>query len=435
MRFYSTNKKSPLVSARQAVLQGLAADGGLFMPVEIPEMNKTFIKMMATISFHELAFEIGRKFFKQEITDADLQLIIKRAFTFTPVVVQLDDLNYVMELFHGPTLAFKDFGACFMGQLMAHFVKNDTRVLTILVATSGDTGSAVASGFFGAAGIEVILLYPKNKVSLLQEKQLTTMGGNITALEIEGNFDDCQHLVKKAFVDPDLLGSLRLTSANSINISRLIPQSFYYFYALGQLQEREKSPVISVPSGNFGNLTAGLFAKRLGLPVKKYIAATNANDVFPRYLSSGIYRAKPSIKTLSNAMDVGNPSNFDRILALYDENLSAIRADIWSASFTDKQTIAAMQKIFGQYRYVMDPHGAVGYLGLLTYRKKERTADCGIILETAHPAKFNNIIEKALAQHVALPDTLQSCLKKPKQAIGLSNKYTEFKDYLFSRKN
>jgi threonine synthase len=435
MQFYSTNNKSPLVTARDAVLQGLAVDGGLFMPVELPELGNTLISALSNLSFQEIAYTVAQKFLKEDIPDTDLHEIIKQAFTFSPKLVNLETTITILELFHGPTLAFKDFGARFMAQLMAYFVRGDNRPLTILVATSGDTGSAVASGFLGVNGIQVVLLYPSKKVSLLQEKQLTTMGGNITALEIDGTFDDCQDLVKKAFVDSDLLPALRLTSANSINISRLIPQSFYYFYAVGQLGDYKHAPIISVPSGNFGNLTAGLFAKKMGLPVGKFIAAINANDVFATYLENGIYKAKKSTKTLSNAMDVGNPSNFARIMALYRENLSSVRRDIWSKSYDDGQTIEAMKQVAEKYDYVMDPHGAVGFLGLSSYRQLMNRDDHGIILETAHPAKFNDIVEEVLGRPVDIPARLQTFLKRQKQAVALSNKYTDFKDYLFSRKN
>jgi threonine synthase len=435
MRFFSTNQKSPLATAREAVLQGLAGDGGLFMPVELPQIPQSMIAALPKLSFQEIAFTVAQKYLKEDIPDSDLLRIINEAFSFEPVLVSLDTRTYVLELFHGPTLAFKDFGARFMAQLMAYFIKDDKRLLTILVATSGDTGSAVASGFLGVEGIQVILLYPSKKVSFLQEKQLTTMGGNITALEIKGTFDDCQRLVKKSFVDPDLLSALRLTSANSINISRLIPQSFYYFYALGQMEKHKHAPVISVPSGNFGNLTAGLFAKKMGLPIEKLLAATNANNVFTTYLSSGIYRVKKSIKTLSNAMDVGNPSNFARIHTLYKESLSAMRKDIWSESYDDRQTMNAMEQIAARYHYILDPHGTVAYLGLSDYRKSQDRNVYGIVLETAHPAKFNDIVAKVLGQPVAVPDRLKACLNRKKQAISLSNKYSEFKDYLFQRKN
>lgn len=434
MRFFSTNGKSPLVTAREAVLQGLAADGGLFMPTKLPKLGG-MLTGLSKYSFKEIAFEAARPFLTDDIPDDQLQKIIEKAFTFLPKLVTLDVGTYILELFHGPTLAFKDFGARFMAQVMAYFVKDDNRPLTILVATSGDTGSAVASGFFGVEGIRVILLYPSRKVSQLQEQQLTTMGGNITALKIGGTFDDCQRLVKEAFVDPGLLSVLRLTSANSINISRLIPQSFYYFYAAGQLGHIEAPPVISVPSGNFGNLTAGLFAKKMGLPVKKFIAAINANDVFAHYLNTGIYQPKKSVRTLSNAMDVGNPSNFARVLALYNRNLEAIRRDIWSESYSDEQTMDAMKEIKADFGYVMDPHGAVGLLGLKKYCRISESSAPGIILETAHPAKFNDIIETVLGHAVAVPEQLQNCLDKDKQAIALSNNYKEFKDYLFSLKN
>ena len=421
MKLYSTNHQSPTVSLREAVMNGLAPDGGLYMPEELKRLPEEFFKKLESLSFQEIAFEVAWSLMKEEMAEKDLKTIVDEAISFDAPLVPLSDTLSVLELFHGPTLAFKDFGARFMARLMAHFLKDSKKELTILVATSGDTGSAVASGFFGIPGVRVILLYPSGKVSEIQEKQLTTMGGNVTALEVKGVFDDCQRMVKEAFLDKELKSKLSLSSANSINIGRLIPQSFYYFYAYAQARLRTTRELIfSVPSGNFGNLTAGLIAKRMGLPVTRFIAACNANDVVPQYLKTGRFEPKPSKKTMSNAMDVGNPSNFARMRELYDSS-KTMRQDIWSRSFSDAETEAAMKEVQEKYHYILEPHGAVGYLGAQAFLKENPSDVSAIILETAHPAKFLN---------VPLPVELQVCRNRPKKSVLISSEFRDLKNFL-----
>ena len=431
MKFYSTKDRTKTVSLEYAVLRGLADDCGLFMPVNIPQLPKQFFSESRKMSFQEIAYRVAKNFFQSDLPDHLLQDIVSKAFNFDVVLAQLTDNIYVLELFHGPTLAFKDFAARFMSQLMSYFVRNSDKELTILVATSGDTGSAVAHGFYNIPGIKVIILYPSKKVSLLQEKQIATLDGNITVLEIRGTFDDCQRLVKQAFMDPDLQNKLWLTSANSINIARLIPQSFYYFYAFSKIEDSGKSVVFSVPSGNFGNLNGGILAKRMGLPVDKFVAATNANDVIPKYLSSGRFHPQPSRRTISNAMDVGNPSNWARILELFDNDLQKIRQEIFAVSVSEEQTRETMNHVFQQYSYIMDPHTAVGYLGLIKYLSETQNQTCGISLSTAHPAKFKDIVEKITGQSITLPERLATCLKKKNRSIVLSKEFAGFKEFLF----
>ena len=362
MRLYSTKNPTSFVSLKEAVFKGLPEDNGLFMPEFIPQLSNDFIKNLKNHSFQSIAFEVAKTLIGDTIPEKDLKNIVESAIDFPAPVVKLEDDTYILELFHGPSLAFKDFGARFMAQLMSYFNQGDNKELVILVATSGDTGGAVAAGFYKALGIKVVILYPSGKVSMLQEKQLTTLGENITALEVEGTFDDCQALVKKAFLDSELTHKIRLSSANSINIARLIPQSFYYFEAYKQLDTKGKPVIFSIPSGNFGNLTAGLFAKKMGLPIHQFLAATNANDVVPQYLASGSYKPIPSVRTLSNAMDVGNPSNFARMLNLYSSTWNNMIEDIKGYSYNDEQTKAAVKEVFSKYNYIIDPHGAVGYL-------------------------------------------------------------------------
>ena len=361
MRYYSTNSKLELTTFRAAVMQGLPPDNGLFMPERIPALPPEFFKASRQLSFKEISFQVARAFSEDEIPDAELKRIVDHSFSFEPRLHKVQPDIYSLELFHGPTLAFKDFGARFMAQLMAYFAADSHKMLTILVATSGDTGSAVGNAFLNLPNVQVVLLYPSGGVSRIQEQQLTTLGGNIRALEVEGVFDDCQRLVKQAFLDKELNQSLLLSSANSINIARLIPQTFYYLHAYALLPETEREIIISVPSGNFGNLTAGLFAKKMGLPVSRFVAATNINDVVPHYLSVGQFAPRASLPTISNAMDVGNPSNFARMLDLYNSDLDATRADIYGAAFTDEQTRQTMAEVFRTQGYVLDPNGAVGY--------------------------------------------------------------------------
>ncbi len=434
MKLYSTNDKNNIVSFKDAVIHGIAKDGGLFMPTEIPILDKIFFETISDYSLNEIAFKVSEAFLKDDLTEDEISSIISAAFDFSAPLTQLDENINILELFHGPTLAFKDFGARFMAQTLSTLNKKNDKEITILVATSGDTGSAVANGFYKSKGINVILLYPSGKVSKLQEQQLTTLNENITALEVEGTFDDCQRLVKSAFKDNEIKQKLTLSSANSINIARLLPQSFYYFYAYAQLKDKTKKTIISVPSGNFGNLTAGLFSRAMGLPIDKFIAATNSNDVFPKYLESGKFLVKPSVLTISNAMDVGNPSNLARIQALYDNDVTKIRDVIFSSSFSDDQTKAKMKDVFDTNKYVIDPHGAVGFLALEKYLEENNINNYnGIVLETAHPAKFIDIVEEVIKHKIEIPDRLKACLEKKKNAIKTSNKFTDFKEYLMQK--
>lgn len=436
MKYFSTNKSSEPVTFRQAVIKGLADDGGLFMPEFVPEIESNFIKNLKKYSIAELSFEIASKFIdKSEISPSQLFYIITQSINFPAPLTNLSDTLSVLELFHGPTLAFKDFGARFMARVMSYFIKESDKKFNILVATSGDTGSAVANGFYEAEGIAVHLLYPKNRVSPLQEIQLTTLGKNISAVEIDGNFDDCQRLVKTAFTDNDLRMNINLSSANSINIARLIPQIFYYFEAYKQLPYFNKEVFISVPSGNLGNLTGGLLAKKMGLPVSKFIAATNSNSVFTDYIKSGKYSPRPSIKTYSNAMDVGNPSNLARINQLFQNNISLIRDVIFSSSYSDEQTVFAIKDVFRKFSYILDPHGAVGFLALNDFIKNySGNSHYGIIVETAHHAKFKDIVESSIGTEIKLPSLLSECLLKQKHIIKLPNDYASFKDYLLRQK-
>ncbi len=431
LSFYSTSKQSENVSLKEAVLQGLASDGGLFMPNKIPTLDPRFFDTIFTLSFQQIAFVVAKHLLCNIIPDDDLRNIIEDSLTFDAPLVKLNERQYVLELFHGPTLSFKDFGACFMAKLVGYFRKNEQRDIHVLAATSGDTGSAVAHGFFDIPGIKVWILYPKGKVSRIQEQQLTTLGKNVTAIELDGAFDDCQNFVKKAFNDKDLLQKIKLTSANSINIARLIPQSFYYFYAYAQLKKSSDPVVISVPSGNFGNLTAGLFAKKMGLPIDRFIAATNINDCVPEFLKTGIFHPRPSKRTISNAMDVGNPSNFARLVDLYNGDLDEIRKDIFGVRFTDSETKEAIIELYTKYRYIVDPHGAVAFCGLQEYQKHAKDT-VGIFLGTAHPAKFIDVIEPLIETKIPIPSRLQSALDKNKQAILLKNDYNKLKNLLLS---
>lgn len=434
MNYYSTNKKSKKVSFKEAVIKGIADDGGLFMPEFFPILPKKFVYEINEHSFHEISYKIAASFIEDEIPSLTLKAIIERAINFDAPLVDLNEDTNILELFHGPTLAFKDFGARFMAEIFSYFSQENKQDINILVATSGDTGSAVANGFFNMEGIKVYLLYPSKKVSHIQEMQLTTLGGNITALEVEGTFDDCQKLVKQAFLDNELTRSVFLSSANSINIARLLPQSFYYFNAYKHLKNKNKSLIFSVPSGNFGNLTGGIIAKKIGLPVDKFIAAVNANDVFPIYLNTGKFIPKSSVKTISNAMDVGNPSNFYRILDLYENDWKKLKNEISSYSFSDSLTKEAIKKIYYEYNYLMDPHGAVGFLALDEYLNKYRTEQFNaVILETAHPSKFADIMEEVIKENIKIPERLESCLHKEKKSIKISNEYDDFKNYLLNQ--
>jgi threonine synthase len=430
MRFYSTNNKSSFVTLEEAIFKGLPEDNGLYMPESIPKLPQAFIRCLSNYTFREIAFYVCHHLLKNTISKSDLEKIIEETITFPAPLVELDDSTYVLELFHGPSLAFKDFGARFMAQLMGCFNVDKGKELVILVATSGDTGGAVAAGFYKTPGIRVVILYPSGKVSNLQEKQLTTLGHNIAAVEVDGTFDDCQALVKQAFLDEKLSSIIRLSSANSINISRLIPQSFYYFEAYKQLKDKEhKKVVFSVPSGNFGNLTAGLLAKRLGLPVYKFIAATNVNDIVPRYLETGIFSPRPSLPTLSNAMDVGNPSNFARIMDLYSSTWNNVKKDVVGYAFDDSETSNMMKQVFKEYNYTLDPHGAVGYLALSEF-KKQHPYVTGIVLETAHPSKFLSGVEQILSCKIDVPERLSVLAEKEKQVIKMPVNFSVFKNWL-----
>jgi threonine synthase len=431
MQLYSTNDPNLRVNLREAVFRGLPEDKGLFMPLEIPELPQSFVHNLSSFSFQEIAYTVAQRLMQGALPESALRNIVEAAINFPAPVVHLDRHTHILELFHGPSLAFKDFGARFMAQLMSYYNQGEDKDLTILVATSGDTGGAVAAGFYQTPGIRVVILYPSGKVSPLQEKQLTTLGHNITALEVAGTFDDCQALVKQAFLDKDVTNRIRLSSANSINIARLIPQSFYYFEAYKQVADYRLPVVFSVPSGNFGNLTAGLLAKRMGLPVQQFIAATNINDVVPTYLSTGDYAPRNSARTLSNAMDVGNPSNFTRMLDLYGSTWNMMRAEIMGHSMSDEDTRSLMLGTVFRHRYIIDPHGAVALGGLQEYQKHHPDT-AGVVLETAHPAKFLEDVEEILGQKIEVPERLAAIADSPKVAVSMGTLYAPFKDWLLS---
>lgn len=430
MNYYSTNGKAPKATLQEAVVKGLAPDKGLYMPEHIHMLPDSFFKNIGTLSLQEISYEVANAFFGEDIEKETLKEIVYDTMNFEIPLVQVTDSIYSLELFHGPTLAFKDVGARFMARLLGHFIrKQGQNDVNVLVATSGDTGSAVANGFLGVEGIHVYVLYPKGLVSEIQEKQFTTLGQNITAIEIDGTFDDCQRLVKSAFMDETLNQKMNLTSANSINVARFLPQSFYYFHAYAQLVRAGKADnmVFCVPSGNFGNITAGLFGKKMGLPIKRFIASNNRNDIFYKYLQSGIYSPRPSVATLANAMDVGDPSNFARVLDLYQHSHEAICKEISGSMYTDEQIAGTMQSVFNTYGYVCDPHGACGIQGLLDGLKKGET---GVFLETAHPAKFKEKVDTILGQSIEIPAKLQSFMKGTKQSVSMSTEYNDFAAFL-----
>ena len=432
MRYYSTNKQAPDATLEEAVVKGLASDKGLFMPYEIKTLPLSFYEEIDQMSFQEMAYRVADAFFGEDVPAGVLKQIVYDTLSFDVPAVQVKDNIYSLELFHGPTLAFKDVGARFMARLLGYFIRKEgKKQVNVLVATSGDTGSAVANGFLGVEGIHVYVLYPKGKVSEIQEKQFTTLGQNITALEVDGTFDDCQALVKNAFMDKELNGHMLLTSANSINVARFLPQAFYYFYAYAQLKRQGKSEnlVVCVPSGNFGNITAGLFGKRMGLPVKRFIAANNRNDIFYQYLKTGEYNPRPSVATIANAMDVGDPSNFARIIDLYKGSHEAICADISGAAYTDEQIRETVKRAYEETGYLLDPHGACGYRALEEGLKPGET---GIFLETAHPAKFLQTVESIIGREVAIPEKLQAFMRGTKQSMLMSRDFASFKDYLMN---
>ena len=430
MNYYSTNRSIPEVSLKEAVTKGLAADRGLFMPERIDVLPGSFFARIQQLTFPEIAFEVSKKFFGEDIPEEDLKNLVQDTLSFDCPVLHIDENIYSLELFHGPTLAFKDVGARFMARLLAHFLQGDQEEVNVLVATSGDTGSAVANGFLGVPGIQVCVLYPKGLVSEIQEKQFTTLGQNITAIEVDGTFDDCQRLVKSAFLDEDLRAALTLTSANSINVARFLPQSFYYFNAYARLKEKEVDGdlVFAVPSGNLGNLTAGLFAKRMGLPVKRFIAANNENDIVCKYLQTGRYEPRESIATIANAMDVGDPSNFARILDLYGNSYEAIKAEIKGFRYSDEEIREVIKTVYDDSGYLLDPHGATGYKAL---EEDLKAGEVGVFLETAHPAKFTGTVEKIIGTgNVPMPDKLAEFMKGEKSSIQLSKNFDDFKDFL-----
>lgn len=430
MRYYSTNGNAPLADLRKAVTKGLAEDRGLYMPERIKALPASFFEDCAEMSFQEVACTVADAFFGEDIPSEDLRRIVCETLSFDCPVVNVDDNKWALELFHGPTLAFKDVGGRFMARMLRYFNDSD-RELNVLVATSGDTGSAVANGFLGVEGIHVFVLYPKGKVSPIQECQFTTLGRNITALEIDGVFDDCQALVKSAFMDKDINAAKRLTSANSINVARFLPQSFYYFWAYAQMKKKglDQNLVFCVPSGNFGNICSALFGKKMGLPVKRFIAANNANSVFYEFLRDGSYRPRPSVQTIANAMDVGDPSNFARIWDLYGKDHAAICADISGATFSDSQIAQTIREVYSRTGYICDPHGACGYRALQEGLREDET---GVFCETAHPAKFKDTVENIIGASVAIPDRLAEFMKGKKESVQLPKDFPTFKDYLIN---
>ena len=434
MKYYSTNHSVPEISLAEAVIKGLSGDKGLWMPERIERLPKAFFARLPEMDFQEISFEVAKAFFGEDVPENELKEIVYGALNFETPVVPVTENIASLELFHGPTLAFKDVGARFMARMLGHFIgrRGDGRPVTVLVATSGDTGSAVANGFLGVPGIEVVVLYPKGKVSAIQECQFTTLGQNITALEVDGTFDDCQRLVKEAFLDSDLNQKMNLSSANSINVARFLPQAFYYFNAYAQLRRsgERREVVVCVPSGNFGNLTAGLFAKRMGLPVKRFIAANNRNDVFFKYIQTGKYTPRPSVATLANAMDVGDPSNFVRILDLYGHSWEAVKADISGAWYPDETIRRTVKETFEATGYLLDPHGACGFQALADGLQPGET---GVFLETAHPAKFLETVEAIVGQPVAIPEKLQAFMKGTKQSIEMGADFAGFKAFLQKR--
>lgn len=421
------------MSLHKAVVKGLASDRGLFMPERIKTLPEEFFDNIGKMSFQEIAYTVADAFFGEDVEKEALKSIVYDTLSFDCPVVKVTDNIYSLELFHGPTLAFKDVGARFMARLLGYFIKNERKeTVNVLVATSGDTGSAVANGFLGVEGIHVYVLYPAGKVSKIQESQFTTLGQNVTAVEIDGVFDDCQALVKNAFMDEELNGHMKLTSANSINVARFLPQAFYYFNAYARMKERNMADnmVVCVPSGNFGNITAALFGQKMGLPIKRFIAANNANDIFFKYLQTGSYEPKPSVQTIANAMDVGNPSNFARIIDLYKNRHDVISSHISGASFSDDEIREAMKRCFDDNKYILDPHGACGYMAL---KQGLDAGETGVFCETAHPAKFKDTVEDAIGSMVEIPERLAEFMKGTKQSVKLGKDFKSFKAFLMER--
>ena len=432
MDFYSTNNSEHKVGLKEAVIKGLAPDQGLYMPDSIPVLSDNFFKELPGMSFLEIGYQVINALFKDDLNPLQIKELVDHTLTFDAPLVHVEEGIYSLELYHGPTLAFKDFGARFCSKLMSILMEGEKRKIRVLVATSGDTGSAVANGFYKVPGVEVVILYPKGKVSGLQEKQFTTLGENILALEVEGVFDDCQKLVKEAFMDAELNDRMLLTSANSINIARWIPQCLYYFYGWSRLPEKDKKIAVSVPSGNFGNLGAGILAQRMGLPIHTFIASTNINKVVPDFLEGDEFLAKPSIGTISNSMDVGNPSNFYRLKALYGNDEILFREKVKGFYFDDKDTRKALIQVKEKTGYLMDPHGAVGYLGLRNFQKLYPGEFTGIFLETAHPGKFKETVEEAIGEILELPERLERFLKGTKKIELMKNDFVAFKEFLLN---
>lgn len=435
MIYYSTNKQAEMASLQEAVVKGLASDKGLFMPAIIKQLPQDFYDTIDTLSFQEIAYRVADAFFGEDIPAETLKQIVYDTLSFDVPLVEVQENIYSLELFHGPTLAFKDVGGRFMARLLGYFIRKEGQSkVNVLVATSGDTGSAVANGFLGVEGIHVYVLYPKGKVSEIQEKQFTTLGQNITALEVDGTFDDCQALVKSAFMDKELNEHLLLTSANSINVARFLPQAFYYFYAYAQLKRLGWADqiVVCVPSGNFGNITAGLFGKKMGLPIKRFIAANNRNDIFYQYLQTGQYSPRPSVATIANAMDVGDPSNFARVLDLYGASHEAISGEVSGTTYTDEQIRETVKDTWRASHYLLDPHGACGYRALQEYLQP---GEVGVFLETAHPAKFLETVEGIIGETVEIPAKLQAFMKGEKQSLQMTKEFADFKNYLLQIKD
>ncbi|NNJ88590.1 MAG: threonine synthase [Eudoraea sp.] len=430
MNFYSLNKNAPKASFKEAVINGIAPDGGLYFPERIPQFPASFFDDIQNLSDHEIAYRALMPFVKEDIPDAVLRDILEKVLDFDFPIVPISEHVSTLELFHGPTMAFKDVGARFMARSLGYFFKNSEEHLTVLVATSGDTGGAVANGFLGVDGVEVVILYPSGKVSDIQERQLTTLGQNITALEVDGTFDDCQRMVKKAFVDPNLKGRVKLTSANSINVARWLPQMLYFLFTYKHLKAKGKELVFSVPSGNFGNICAGMIAQRMGMPVRHFIAATNVNDTVPKYMQTALYDPKPSTATISNAMDVGDPSNFVRIKQLYNDDFDQLKEHLSSYSFSDKETKEAIKSIYAKTGYIADPHGAVGYLGLKKYQETHPDT-YGIFLETAHPVKFMDVVSSTLNTTLSLPPQIEKIMHKKKVSMAISQ-YEDLRKFLLN---
>ena len=431
MKYYSTNKKSELISFKEATIKGQAPDKGLYFPESIPHLDQSLLDQIEKLSNEEIAFRVIKPYVANEINDDDLFKIVSETVNFPIPLVNVTANIFSLELFHGPTLAFKDVGARFMSRCLGYFIKNENKKVTVLVATSGDTGGAVANGFYDVPGVDVVILYPSGKVSSVQEKQLTTPGRNIKALEVEGTFDDCQQMVKQAFADQDINPKLFLTSANSINVARWLPQQFYYFFAYKQWADKDHPPVISVPSGNFGNICAGILAKQSGLPVHHFIAACNVNDSVTKYLQTEIFQAQAAKPTLSNAMDVGNPSNFVRILEIFHHQFPDLAKNLSSYSIRDEETMATIREVYEQTNYLLDPHGAVGYLALQKFLQTHPGRK-GIFLETAHPVKFPDAVESVTGKKIEMPSSISSIMKLEKKSTVIKPRFGSLKQFLLS---